>query len=191
MSHINFIKTELAAAIARGVRQCVVIASGQALPEAFSSSSDPTLRVFVVDDDAEVHSSATFVPTRFATETLAAALEKSDFNKFKSSLFIWLGGAGYRVVDGVISTLAFIASLPKGTGVVLDYVAERTSLGSLSGTALDGLASRISLPAGGVKHLIQPQAVAAMLYGLGFRHVVDLAKQELLLSDGHLVSAVI
>jgi hypothetical protein len=56
-------------------------------------------------------------------------------------------------------------------------------------TALDALASRISTPVGGVKHLIQPQAVAAKLYGLGFRRVVDLAKQELQVNSEHLISA--
>jgi hypothetical protein len=45
--------------------------------------------------------------------------------------------------------------------------------------------------AGGVKYLIQPQAVAAMLRGLGFQHIVDLAQEESPLSGGHLVSAVV
>jgi O-methyltransferase involved in polyketide biosynthesis len=189
MSQTNFIKKELAAALARGVRQCVVIASRPLLLEAFSTHPDPTMQVFVVDEDSISNRSATFVPTDFASEPLAAALEKSDFDKFKSSLFIWLGGAGYLAVDDVMSSLAFIASLPKGTGVLFDYVADRTSLGFLPETALDALASRISLPVGGVKHLIQPQAVAAMLYGLGFGEVVDWAKRELPLDSVHLISA--
>jgi len=78
----------------------------------------------------------------------------------------------------------------KGSGVVFDYVVERTSLGSLTHTALDALASRIC-SAGSVKYLIQPQAVAAMLRGLGFRNIVDLAQEELPVSGGHLVSAVV
>ena len=190
MRHINFIKSELAAAIARGVGQCVVIASTQTAQEAFSHFPDPTLRVFLVDEGAASNPPGTFVPTQFASETLAAALERSDFDTLKASLFVWLGGAGYRAAEGVMATLAFIGSLPKGTGVVFDYVAERTSPAAPRDAALDALASHISLPAGRIKHLIQPQAVAAMLYGLGFRQVVDLAKQELL-SEGHLVSAVI
>ena len=149
-----------------------------------------TAPVFLVDEGAASNPPGTFVPTQFASETLAAALERSDFDKLKASLFVLLGGAGYRAAEGVMATLAFIGSLPKGTGVVFDYVAERTSPAALRDAALDALASRISLPAGRIKHLIQPQAVAAMLYGLGFRQVVDLAKQELL-SEGHLVSAVI
>jgi O-methyltransferase involved in polyketide biosynthesis len=189
MSEINFIKTELAAALARGVRQCVLIASRPLLTEAITTQPDPDFQVFVVTEDSVSDPSATFVPTSFASERLATALEKSDFDRLKSSLFIWLGGAGYRAVDGVMSTLAFIASLPKGSGVLFDYVADRTSLGSLPETALDALASRISLPVGGVKHLIQPQAVEALLHGLGFRQIVDFAKQDLHFASGHLISA--
>jgi hypothetical protein len=68
-----------------------------------------------------------------------------------------------------------------------DYAVERTSLRKVAHTALDALASRV-LVAGSVIYLIQPQAVAAMLRGLGFRQIVDLAQS---VSGGHLVSAVV
>ncbi len=176
MSSINFTKAELAAAVVRGVRQCVVIGSRQPLREAVQSCTDQDLRVFVVEDDPE-------------SEPLAAALEKSEFDQHKASLFVWLGDAKYRTVEAAIASLAFIASLPRGSGVVLDYAVERTSIGSLTHTALDALASRMSI-AGGVKYLIHPQAVAALLRGLGFQQIVDLA-QEGLSGGGHLVSAVV
>ncbi len=179
MSSIHFIKTELASAVARGVRQCVVIGSGPALREAFKSSPDPSLQIFAVDEEQSSVSPATFVPTQFASEALATALEKVDFDKRKGSLFVWLCGAGYRTIDAVIASLSFIASLPRGSGVVFNYAVERTSLGSLTHSALDALASRILLVGGRVKYLIQPQAVAAMLRGLGFQQVVDLVQEEL------------
>jgi hypothetical protein len=76
---------------------------------------------------------------------------------------------------------------------VFDYAVERTatSLGSLTQTALDALASRISVAGGAVQYLIQPQAVAALLRGLGFQNIVDLAQEELPASGGHLVSALV
>jgi len=190
MNYTNFIRTELAAAIARGVRQCVVIAAGQPLSEAFTSALNAPLRIFVVDELVSTDLPATFVPTHFASETLAGALHNSEFDRLKTSLFIWLGGTAYRAVESVMGSLAFIASLPKGSGVVFDYVAERTSLESHTQTALDALSSRISLSSGSFKHLIHPQAVAAMLSGMGFQQVVDLAKQEFA-GSGHLVSAVV
>jgi O-methyltransferase involved in polyketide biosynthesis len=175
MSSLHFTKTELAAAISRGVRQCVVIGWPQPLRDIFASSPDETLQVFALDEQERL------------PDTLAAALEKSGFDKLKASLFVWLGDAGYRTVDAAICTLAFIASLPKGSGVVLDYAVERTSLGSLTHHALDALASRISGSGGSVKYLIQPQAVETMLRSLGFEQIVDLAAG----SEGRLVSAVV
>jgi O-methyltransferase involved in polyketide biosynthesis len=192
MSSIDFTKTELAAAIDRGVRQCIVIGSlQQPWREAFQSSFERTLKVFAVDEDPQSDSPATFVPTHFATEALATALAKSDFDKREASFFVWLGGAGYRTVEAALASLAFVASLPRGSGVVFDYVVERASLGSLIHTPLDALASRIILAGGSVKYLIQPQAVAAMLRGLGFQQIVDLVQVGLPDRGAHLVSALV
>jgi O-methyltransferase involved in polyketide biosynthesis len=149
------------------------------------------LQVFAVDEEQPPDLPATFVPTQFASEALATALEKSDFDKLKASLFVWLGGAGYCTVDAAIASLAFIASLPRGSGVVFDYAVERTCLGSLTHSALDALASRVSAAGGSIKCFIQPQAVAAMLRGVGFQNIVDLAQEERPVSGGHLVSAVV
>jgi hypothetical protein len=74
---------------------------------------------------------------------------------------------------------------------MFDYAAERKSLESPTETALNALASRMSLSGGNFKHIIQPPAVTAMLHGLGFRQIVDLTEQEVPVSDGHLVSAVV
>src|SRR5713226_2984379 len=192
MSSIDFTKTELAAAIGRGVRQCVVIGSlPQPWCEAFQSSLERSLKVFAVDEDPQSDSPATFVPTQFASEALATALEKSDFDKQKASFFVWIGGAGYRTAEAALASLAYIASLPRGSGVVFDYAVERASLGSLTRTPLDALASRIILVGGSVKYLIQPQAVAAMLRGLGFQQIVDLVQVGLPERDGHLISALV
>jgi O-methyltransferase involved in polyketide biosynthesis len=175
MSSLHFTKTELAAAISRGVRQCVVMGWPAPLRETFESSTDERVRMFALDEQER------------SPETLAAALEKSGFDKLKASLFVWLGDAGYRTVDAAICTLAFIASLPKGSGVVLDYTVERSTPGTLTHTALDALASRISEAGGSVKYLIQPQAVETMLRSLGFEQIVDLATG----GGGRLVSAVV
>lgn len=187
MSAIHFIKTELAAGFTRGVRQCVVVGSQPLSEEAFKSSRDQSFRVFTLDEEQASRSPDTFAPAQFASEGLATTLEKSGFDKRKASLFIWLGGVRYCTAEAVIASLAFIASLPGGSGVVFDYAVERTSLRTVAHTALDALASRIC-SAGTIKYLIQPQAVAAMLRGLGFRQMVDLAQS---VSGGHLVSAVV
>jgi O-methyltransferase involved in polyketide biosynthesis len=180
VSSITFTRNELASAIARGVSQCVLIGPRPPLREALEDHAEASLQVFALDDDLQSSS-----------ETLAAVLEKSGFDRLKASLFVWLGGAGYPTIEGVIASLGFIASLPKGSGVVFDYAVERISAGSLTPTALDALASRISSAGGHLKYLIQPQAVAGLLRGLGFQQIVDLADEELPSTSARLVSALV
>jgi hypothetical protein len=172
MSSLHFTKSEWAAALARGVRQCVVMSWPLPTRETFENPADEPVQMFALYGQGD------------SPETLAAALEKSGFDKLKASLFVWLGDAGHRTVDAALCSLAFIASLPKGSAVVFDYAVERASLGEVTRTALDALASRISLPGGSVKYLIQPQAVETMLRSLGFQQVVDRTA-----GTEHLVSA--
>lgn len=189
MNRTYLTSSELASAIARGVRQLVFIGT-QNYPELdLPSPAEGSLQLFTVDEEAAVDFAATFVPTRFRSEELSSALSRSSFDKLKASLFIWLGDASYRTVDAALATLSFIASLPKGTGVIFDYATEHSSTESFAGTALDALASRISC-AGVVKHLIQPQALAAMLRSLGFGQITDHI-DELSPQGGHIVTACI
>ena len=191
MSSINFVRAELDSAFARGVRQFVVIGSRPWLREVFDTTPGRTLRVFAVDEEQPSDSPATFVATQFASEPLQVALKKSSFDQLKASLFVWLGGAGYSTVDATLASLAFIASLPTGSGVVFDYTVERTSVLSRAHTALHALASRTLMACGSVKHHIQPLAVAAMLRGLGFQTIVDLAQDRNQVGGEHLISAVV
>jgi O-methyltransferase involved in polyketide biosynthesis len=189
MSFLSLTQTALTAAWARGVRQCVVVGSCELLHQVCLSHSGQDWDVFLVDQEPSSDSPATFVPTQFASETLATALAKSSFDAQKASLFVWLGDAGYRTMDAVLASIAFMASLPRGSGVILDYMVERTSPGSLMHTALDALASHLEMVGGSIKHLIDPSALAAMLRGVGFRKIVDQVTEERSISGRHLVSA--
>lgn len=113
MSVLSLTQTALTAAWARGVRQYVVIGSCELLNQVCLSHSDQDWEVFFVDQEPSFDSLATFVPTQFASETLATALAKSSFDAQKSSLFVWLGGACYRTVDAALASIAFMASLPE------------------------------------------------------------------------------
>jgi len=83
-----------------------------------------------------------------------------------------------------------MASRPRGSEVVLDYVVEHTSPGALRHTALDALASRLEVVGGSIKHFVDPPAVEAMLRGFGFQKIVDQVPEERSSSGRHLVSAV-
>ena len=87
MSLIRFTKAELAAAISRGVRQCVFIGPK---PVELGSS----LPVFEVGESRTGNSDAAFVHTEFASESLEVALQKSEFDRLKSTLVVWVGSTG-------------------------------------------------------------------------------------------------
>ena len=191
MNRSHFTRIELASALARGVRQLVFIGAHQKAREEVSNTSDTTLQLFAVDEQEPADCTLTFVPTQFESEKLAAALSRSNFDRLNASLFIWFGDATYRTMEAALSTLSFVASLPKGSGVIFDYATERSPLGSVAGTALDALASRVCCTGDAVKHLIHPQAVAAMLRSLGFGHTTDHIDEDLSPLDRHLVSALV
>jgi O-methyltransferase involved in polyketide biosynthesis len=167
-----------------------MIGSRFAEAEEFRAIPKTEMSSYCVSEELVSDSNTTLVPTRFVSESLAEALRKSDFDQQKVSLFVWLGDTGYHSLETIMSGLSFIASLPKGSGVLLDYVAEQTALGSLKKTALDALSSCFS-KAGEVLYLIEPEAVKAMLRGLGFRHILDLNNEDGLSAGSHLVSAVV
>ena len=139
MSLLDFTKNALTAAMARGVHQCIVIGSSASVPE--------TLQVFAVNE--------------ITSDTLPSALKESNFDEQEPSLILWLGGKGYKTIEAMIDSLRFIASLPKGTGLLLNY------------SALSTLASKFSDAGGTVKSLIDPQAVKALLLGVGFHEIED------------------
>jgi len=73
-----------------------------------------------------------------------------------------------------MATLAFIGSMPAGSGVVFDYAVERSSLGSEEQMAMDALASRVARAGEPFRLFIDPRALESMLQAAGFNIVEDL-----------------
>jgi O-methyltransferase involved in polyketide biosynthesis len=187
---LHFAKLELATAVARGVRQCVLLGSNDRLKDTLAVSRNDELRVFLLSEETVPDLPGIHVPASFASGTLAATLENSDFSRLKATLFVWLG-AGYRTAEAAIASFRFIASLPEGSGVLFDYMVEQTPAAHFAAGALDGLASRLAPAGGAVRHLIQPPAVRALLKGIGFHQIVDVLPADLAATGCHLVSAAI
>lgn len=187
MNRASLVDDNLVSALAHGVRQCVVIGARLPVAETLNSIAEEAVQMFAVAEEEPTNAPVTFVPTRFESEGLATALERAHFDRWKTTLLVWLGGAGYRSADAAMASLAYIASLPKGSAVVLDYTVHRSGLTSLTQSALDALASCVSTAGDGLAYLIQPQAVETMLRGLGFQGIVDVEAG----GGRHLVSAVV
>ena len=131
----RFAEESLAAAVARGVRQYVVLGAGLDTFAHRNPYADEALRVFEVDHPATqgwkrtrladaglaTPASLTFAPVDFERQALAEGLAAAGFDAGAPALFAWLGVVVYLTRAAVLETLGFIASLPAGTEVVFDY----------------------------------------------------------------------
>ena len=117
-----------------GVRQYVILGAG--LDTFAYRNPFPQLRVFEVDFPAYAgvealdarrsrhrrrHANLTFVALDFEHQTLAEGLPKPDSMPAKPAFFSWLGVVPYLTLDAFRATLAFIGSLPAGSGIAFDY----------------------------------------------------------------------
>jgi methyltransferase (TIGR00027 family) len=129
----RFAEQGLAEAVARGVRQYVVLGAG--LDTFAHRNPFADLRVFEVDHPATQGwkrrrlaeaglappATLTFAPVDFERQTLAAGLAAAGFDAAAPAFFAWLGVVVYLTRPAVLETLGFIAGLPAGSAVVFDY----------------------------------------------------------------------
>jgi methyltransferase (TIGR00027 family) len=130
----RFAEENLATAVARGVRQYVVLGAGLDTFAHRNPFTEQGLRVFEVDypatqawkqrrlADAGLISPAslTFAPVDFERQTLADGLAAAGFDAAAPAFFSWLGVAVYLTRTAIRETLAFIAGLRSGGEVVFD-----------------------------------------------------------------------
>ena len=187
----RYAEDRLAAAVARGATQYVVLGAG--LDTYACRNPHPRLRVFEVDhpltqalkrtrlEAAGIAwpSSLNFVPTDFEHQTLASALQTAGFQKDEITFFSWLGVMPYLTEQAAMATLAFIGSMPAGSEAVFDYAVERSSLCVNEQLAMDALASRVARAGEPFRLLIDPRALRGMLRAAGFHTVEDLGPVEI------------
>lgn len=137
LSRASFAEERLAAALAEGTAQYVILGAGMDTfafrrPELLAH-----LRVFEVDHPAtqalkrrriaelgwQLPPRLHFTPVDFSQEDLATALSRSPFDRRVRTFFSWLGVACYLPLDAVRGTLRAVAGLaPRGSAVVFDFL---------------------------------------------------------------------
>jgi methyltransferase (TIGR00027 family) len=181
----------LAEAYAQGVRQYVVLGAG--LDTSAYRNPWPDLRLFEVDhpvtqawklgrlEDAgiAVPATLTFAPVDFEAETLAAGLKAAGFDTGLPAFISWLGVVPYLTEDAIFDTLAYIAALPSGSGVVFDFGVSADQLGLTARLALAALSARVAAAGEPFRSLFAPDALAARLIGMGFSEAEFLGSREL------------
>jgi methyltransferase (TIGR00027 family) len=188
----RFAEDSLAAAVARGTGQLVILGAGlDTFP--YRNPFPDCLRVFEVDHPATqtwkrerlaaaaipIPASLTFAPIDFERQTLTDGLNAAGFDPAAPAFFTWLGVVPYLTADAVFSTLRFIASLPGLTQAVFDYADPPETLSPEARAYHDRRAARVE--AIGEKWLsyFAADPLRAQLLSFGFTAVEDLGPPQL------------
>jgi methyltransferase (TIGR00027 family) len=130
----RFPEDTLAAGVARGVRQIVVLGAGLDTFSLRDPHAGEGVRVYEVDYPATqqwkrerlkeaglaIPASLTFAPVDFERQRLADGLAAAGFQAERPAFFQWLGVVPYLTGEAISATLDFIAGVPESE-VVFDY----------------------------------------------------------------------
>jgi len=187
----RYSEDQLASAVERGVKQCVVLGAG--LDTFAYRNPYPDLRVFEVDHPATqgwkrkrlqsagiaVPESMRFVPVDFERQTLAAGLEQGGFDFHSPAFFSWLGVTPYLTHESFVATMSVIAKMPAGSGVAFDFAVDRKLLNLGQRFALYLLARRVAAAGEPFQLFFRPAELAKELRVLGFQRTEILDTQEI------------
>lgn len=183
----------LARAIVRGTAQFVVLGAGLDTFAYRNPYAEDQLRVFEVDFPATqewkrrqlaqaritIPPTVTYVPMDFEHQTLAEALRLAGFDGTQPAFFSWLGVTMYLTEETILSTLRFIATLPPGGGVALDYAATLESLSPGANAVLTTIVRRTRLSGEPFLSHFDAEYLAAKLRAIGFHDIESLGHREI------------
>ena len=189
----RFAEDALAAAVARGASQYVLLGAGLDTFAYRNPYPASQLRVFEVDHPATqawkkkrlaagsitIPASVAYVPVDFEKQSLATELAMAGFDASRLTFFAWLGVTPYLTEPAMHSTLEFIASCAKGSGVVFDYVPSKWRMGLLGWLAYERLARRVARAGEPFRLLLDPKQLTALMHSVGFTQFEDLGSEEL------------
>jgi methyltransferase (TIGR00027 family) len=187
----RYAEDRLAAAVAQGVPQYVVLGAG--LDTFAYRNPFPSLRVFEVDFPAtqewkkaklgeagiDLPVGLTFVPLDFEHQTLQNGLNQAGFNPEAAAFFGWLGVVPYLTLEAFRATVGAIARLPAGSAVSFDYALAPETLSLLGRIAFNALAGRVAAAGEPFQLFFTPDRLESELRQAGFRRVEQLDSDQL------------
>jgi methyltransferase (TIGR00027 family) len=189
----RFAEDALAAAVAKGATQLVVLGAGLDT-YAYRSALGESLKIFEVDHPATqawkrerlaaaaiaVPSALSFAPVDFEREALADGLAAAGFDPARQTFFTWLGVVPYLTEEAVFATLRFIAGLPGGAHVVFDYTNPTASIIDPERRALhEALAARVAAAGEVFRAEFDTATLHERLRAVGFGEIEDLGPREI------------
>jgi methyltransferase (TIGR00027 family) len=180
-------------AVARGVRQYVVLGAGLDTFAYRNPHAELGLRVFEVDHPAtqewkrQLISQArltsagalTYVPVDFERERLADRLNANGFQTDEPAFFSWLGVTMYLSLDVIRETLRFVAQSVSRSGIVFDYLTRPAPWDLLRRWAMQRVMLRVAAEGEPWQTFFEPAALHAELIRLGFATVRDFGPNEI------------
>lgn len=182
---------EVAAAVARGVSQYVIVGAGY---DTFAYRNPfPELRVFEVDHPStqrekrqrlaeggiHVPPNAALVAADLSVTSLDDALASSAFDRNSPAVFSWLGVVPYLELPAIEATLASVARYPVATTIVFDYGVSTDALNFAERFVVNRMAKRVAAAGEPWKTFFVPDEMAVLLRRIGFRSHVDWGSEEI------------
>jgi methyltransferase (TIGR00027 family) len=181
----RFAEDELARSTGQGVGQYVLLGAG--LDSFAYRNALPGLKVFEVDHPAtqnwkrsllaqsgiDVPDTMRFVPVDFEHDDLAESLQAAGCNLDAPVFFSWLGVTLYLSTDAIFETLAFVASLPPGSGIVFDYGVVSELLNPMERMGMAYFAQKYEAEGEPWISFFAPEVLVSELRALGFGEVSD------------------
>jgi methyltransferase (TIGR00027 family) len=182
----------LAAAVAAGLRQIVVVGAGLDTTALRGLHAEAGARYFEVDHPstqawkreriAELGltppATLTFTPVDFEQETLGDGLAASGFDGTAPAFFLWLGVVPYLTETAIFETLGFVATVP-GAEIVFDYANPPDQLDPAIRAAHQRRAARVASIGEPWLSYFDSEALAVRLNGLGTVEIDDLGPPEI------------
>ena len=138
----RYTEDQLTTSMSRGVTQYVVLGAGLDTSPYRGSHLAGPLSIYEIDHPdtqrwkleclgkacIETPGNLKHVAIDFERETLADGLARSGFDRDQPTFFSWLGVMYYLRRESALSTFRYIADLPAGSQVVLDFMLDDASL---------------------------------------------------------------
>jgi methyltransferase (TIGR00027 family) len=184
----------LSEAVARGVRQYVLLGAGLDTFAYRNPHAAGGLRVFEVDHPAtqewkrqlvsharlKSQGSLVYVPVDFEREQLAERLIANGFQRGAPAFFSWLGVTMYLTQDAIQETLRFVAQpMASRSGIIFDYLTVPPRWDFLRRWGLKVLMRRVAAAGEPWQTFFDPAALQGDLTRLGFATVRDFGRDEL------------
>jgi len=179
-------------AVARGVRQAVILGAGLDTFSLRNPAREQGLRVFEVDHPATqswkrkrlaevglaIPAWLTFVAADLEQRDLPSALVAAGFDLNRPAFFVWLGVVPYLPREVITSTLRFVASVP-GSEVVFDYTEPLDNYPERRRAYMAEVAARVAELGEPWISYLDPTELSAELREHGFHEQEDLGLSEI------------